>query len=331
MPDLNPADIRSLFAYMESEAPPNTESSTAVGMWLHFLKSFIGGQAKADGDGRRADFRQSFFPGYQPDSRTCQAMASACAGDHSKWATALLGQAVYNAVPGSRSLLNYDKLTAAVQEMNAAFANNATKLYIEYFRVRGVAVSEANRNAYMKLLLSPQWRTATALKQKSGEWRNPSWEMYCHWVKLSACWGKNTMEVRKPAGNRKPSPQRRGLRPRLPGDDRMPPPFLDDGEVYYYSVFCDEDVNRVYHELQDTEPKIDLRGFPDIAPEVWTNYRAWSASGPIGHEMLGARTDTKYRYVSHQSAAPGQRGVMVNHWADRYVAEDFAGSASGFR
>jgi hypothetical protein len=332
MPEpLKPDDMTSLFGYMDSAGPPNTDASPVVRMLIAYLKSRISGQATApDREGKKKDFRENFFPGFNPDPRVKEeSMQRACPGDHQKWASALLGQAIYNSIPDSKGLLNYDKLKAVVADMNNVVAATGTRLYIEYFRSLGVTASEANRQAYIKLLLSAQWRSATAFKQKSLNWQNASWEMYSHWVKLSACWGQNIVVERDVLADQREAEIERA---RLERERRrLPPPFIDERDLLppRRDLIYDGDVNKVFQEIQKTEPKVNLGGLSDIAPTMWTTYRAWNSSTHIGYEMLGASTGATCQYRT--SKLVGKHGTRVDIWNDRFLAMDFADGMQVFR
>jgi hypothetical protein len=325
MPDLKPNDIQSLFTYMEAETPPNMAASVIVGMFVNYLKGRVSGQARQQDDGgRRAPFRESFFSGYRAEPGVDETnMRAACPGDHDKWASALLGQAIYNAVPATRGLMNYDKLKAAVGEMNGAFTGSATRLYILYFRAKGFQQSEANRDAYIKLLLSSQWRSAIAAKQASSAWKNPSWEMYCHWVKLSACWGQNMVVETNPLAD---MIDRQTRKPR-PWEKDFPPPFIDPSTTERRPTPIDGDVLRVYGELQNNNPKVILSGYTDIAPQVWTDYRGW-INGLIDYDFLKANTGFEYGWTTTRYI---ERGARINLYNKRLLAEDCAETLARFR
>ncbi|HEX3030075.1 MAG TPA: hypothetical protein VHT34_12405 [Clostridia bacterium] len=175
------SQVRTLFDFMESPVPPAIENSVVVKMFVDYLRG------KTEGSTNSTSYRDVYFPGYTMSAGVSSALETFCPGDYRKWMKALICQTLYHYAP-FKDIISYGGVEAAVTEMNNSFSVHAADLYIYYIRTfKGIQADESNKTEYRKLLTGNEWRTMTAAKQKDGNWNNPSWEMYCHWVKFSAC------------------------------------------------------------------------------------------------------------------------------------------------
>ena len=102
---------------------------------------------------------------------------------------AVLCQSIYWQTSDARNRINISKVNSAVSNYNntmraAAVRWYAYVLFREYMNYQGDH-NNAKR-IYMEQLNSVQWVTSKQLKFINGSWDNPDWELFHHWVKLSA-------------------------------------------------------------------------------------------------------------------------------------------------
>lgn len=183
-------DIKTLFEFIESPAPPVITNSAVVKMFVNYLPVNMEGRADDN-----TPFRHKFFPNHNTASFVSIELEKYCPGDYCEWINALFCQALYH--NGQfKDIISYEDVQRVVSEMNGTFSFFATNLYIYYIRAsRGIQIDNANKEEYRRYLTSSEWRSKTAAKQKDGNWNNPSWEMYSHWVKFCAC-GANDYDIK---------------------------------------------------------------------------------------------------------------------------------------
>ena len=118
---------------------------------------------------------------------------------------AVLCQSIYWQTSKARNRINISKVNSAVSNYNntmraAAVRWYAYVLFHEYMNYHGDH-NNAKR-IYMEQLNSAQWVTAKQAQLISGSWNNPSWELFHHWIKLSAL-GASDAEISSLIGSLK--------------------------------------------------------------------------------------------------------------------------------
>ncbi|KAK2762105.1 hypothetical protein FQN54_001112 [Arachnomyces sp. PD_36] len=116
-------------------------------------------------------------------------------GFKNDWSYGLLAKSFHNRCSNVSGGLNDGKFDSAISSLNSYFNQYSTQLYAEYFRhACRMGPSGEFVAQYRSLLLSKAYKSLKRAQLASGSWKNPSMEIFIHFVKLFAC-GASDAEV----------------------------------------------------------------------------------------------------------------------------------------
>ena len=136
-------------------------------------------------------FRDIFFPGYSSVQYESD-VPSVTNLSSSFWANfsvAVLCQSIYWQTSNARNNVNIGKVNGDVSSYNNQVKSQAVTWYAhvmlkDFMKYSGNFASA--KTEYMQQLNSDHWVMAKRKQWSDGTWNNPDWELFHHWVKLSA-------------------------------------------------------------------------------------------------------------------------------------------------
>ena len=142
-------------------------------------------------------FRHIFFPSYSAVAYegNVYSVTGLSSSFWSDFAVAVLCQSIYWQTSGARDHINMGKVNPALTSHNnsvkaKAVAWYAYVLFHNYMKYNGNLSSA--KQTYMDQLNSDHWVTYKKQQFIDGSWSNPDWELFHHWVKLSALGASDT-------------------------------------------------------------------------------------------------------------------------------------------
>ena len=156
-------------------------------------------------------FRHIFYPSYRsvPYEGNVSQATGLSSSFWSDFSVAVLCQSIYWQTSDARDRINISQVNSAVSNYNNSVRAKAVAWYA-YVIFHNYMHYQGDRNnakrIYMEQLNSAHWVTAKQEQLINGSWNNPSWELFHHWVKLSAL-GASDAEISSLIGTLK----KRGL------------------------------------------------------------------------------------------------------------------------
>ncbi|XP_070534764.1 uncharacterized protein [Ptychodera flava] len=136
-------------------------------------------------------FRQIFFPSYwnAPYTDNVASVTGIPDGFWSDFSVAVLCQSMYYQTSDIRQQLVIDKISSNVDYFNNTIRGNILKLYTyvifhDFMKFSGDLMHA--KNVYISQIDNVYWVTYKMKQYTEGTWDNADWELYHHWVKLSA-------------------------------------------------------------------------------------------------------------------------------------------------
>ena len=142
-------------------------------------------------------FRSIFYPSYSAVSHEGNVydVTGLSSSFWTDFSVAVLCQSIYWQTSDARGSLNRSKVDTAVTSHNnqvkaKAVAWYAYVLFHDYMNYQGNLSSA--KQVYLDQLNSDHWVTYKKKQLIDGSWSNPDWELFHHWVKLSALGASDT-------------------------------------------------------------------------------------------------------------------------------------------
>ena len=136
-------------------------------------------------------FRDVFFPDYQSVPYESGITSATILNDSfwSDFSVPVLCQSIKHQTSSASSEVNSDMVDADVSGMNQQVTDTAVTWYTyvmfrDFMDYNGDL--DSARQVYEEQLNSDHWVTFKTAQYTSGSWDNPDWELFHHWVKLSA-------------------------------------------------------------------------------------------------------------------------------------------------
>ena len=142
-------------------------------------------------------FRNIFYPSYSsvPYEGNVNDVTGLSSSFWSDFAVAVLCQSMYWQTSEVRVNLDVGKINSAVTNYNNSVKAKAVAWYAyvifhDFMNYKGNLNSA--KQVYMEQLNSDHWVTYKKQQFIDGSWNNPDWELFHHWVKLSALGATDT-------------------------------------------------------------------------------------------------------------------------------------------
>ncbi|CCF97244.1 MULTISPECIES: Hint domain-containing protein [Ralstonia solanacearum species complex] len=185
------------------DSPPGIAART--GLVSALMGALTGDSVEIRGffTGRGPSWRSIFFSGYQPApyADAAAGVTGIGASDWSDGATATLCQSIHQLTSEARRNVDRGKADGAVDRFNGllqqgqrllnwygyVFQRNWQAFATPFNAVAGDVSAKSDALAqYRAALTSPAWLGAKRLQLARGQWQNPEWELFHHYVKLLA-------------------------------------------------------------------------------------------------------------------------------------------------
>ena len=134
-------------------------------------------------------FRSIFFPKYSSPEKD---VVSSYIGLDDEWwsdfSVAVLCQSMYYQTSDLRPQLMIDDINSAVDDHNTNLRSEVVKLYSHALICHFMKYSgnlEAAKTKYIQNICTPEWVTYKEKQYNDGTLKNPEWEEFNHWAKLS--------------------------------------------------------------------------------------------------------------------------------------------------
>ena len=264
--------------------------------------------------GRHGDtFLSIFFPHYSP-ARYEDAVSSQTGLDNGWWSnfsTAVLCQSMYYQTSDLRGQLKIDDINRDVNDNNNTLKSKAVQMYVyvllkDFMNYNGDLQSAKDK--YIKNICTVEWVTYKMKQYNDGTWKNPEWEEFNHWVKLSAL-GASDSEI---------STTIKTLKTTGPGLRIYPDVDSTTWRSYTSPWFKP---NGLSHQDIDSDAKNgELRSvyIPSYSPHGWPTYMKEENSFEF---TANSQPGSKYRHVPSSSCFSGNTMVLMQDYSLKAIKD----------
>ena len=137
----------------------------------------------------KRSFRSIFFSSYSPVKYEGDISGVTGLDDNwwSNFSVAVLCQSIYWQTKNNRNGISIGAVNGDVDSFNKSLRNKAVTWYTHIFTHEfPLSPNQAELDAYISVITGEPWISYHQKQLVDGTWKNPEWELFHHWVKLSA-------------------------------------------------------------------------------------------------------------------------------------------------